>query len=218
METKAEEKQLKSGFARRIKDDISIPDLRSIVSNQVEVAHDLRWFAYVSQLDPDDDQSAFLLPDELPGESSSREEILTALVRAARRAFGLGSNITKLQLKDYELGYIRGELRVLLPQGREGRLNFKDELGWKAIAIIGEGEEERELICYYRSLCMNPARLASLIDADIDSSKVEFRPIGSEEIEKISANPEVDRMTQMNMRMLRSQYQRLVEQGLLRTD
>jgi hypothetical protein len=239
METKVEDKQFKSEWAHRKKDNISVAKLESMERDLSEVVHDLRWLAYVSQLDPDDDQSAFLLPDELPDEWSSREEIQTAILRATRRAFGLGSqpvgeanrdlaliglhgglgrNRAKLQLKDYELGYIRGELLVLLPQGKEIRWYFEDELGWKAIAIIGEGLKQRELTCYYRSICMNLARLAAWVNGDIHSSNVEFIPVGSEEIKTIIANAEVDRITEAILHRLRSQYRELANQERLHSD
>jgi hypothetical protein len=169
---------------------------------------DQRWTAYVARLVPDDHRAAFLLPDEAPDLHAKPQQIRHAIGLATRRALGN----QPLRIEDYELGRIQGEMRVLLPQGRELRYQFKDELGWKATIVIGAGREERAFPAYYRRACMNPARYVA-IGGELDTSEVVFTALDGEEIQRIAANPELDRMTIQALRRLYRQYKVLSQHG-----
>ena len=62
---------------------------------------DHKWREYVSQLAPDDERGAFLLPDELPNERSTLRQIRSAIDTATRRALGLRQHV---RVQDYVLG------------------------------------------------------------------------------------------------------------------
>jgi hypothetical protein len=169
---------------------------------------DQSWMAYVARLAPADRRAAFLLPDELPGDQSGPQQIRSAIEVALRRAFAS----PQFRIEDYELGKIQGEMRVLLPQGIELRYHFNNELGWKATVVISSGSQERSFPAYYRRACMNPVRRAA-IGGELDTSEVLFTPLDGEEIQRIAANPELDRMTAQALRTLSAQYKMLSGQG-----
>jgi hypothetical protein len=168
------------------------------------IHEDQRWMAYVARLAPDDRRAVFLLPDELPDAQSGPQQIRSAIKVAIRRAF----SSPQFRIEDYELGKIQGEMRVLLPQGIELRYHFNNELGWKATVVINSGGEERSFPAYYRRACMNPVRRAA-IGGEVDTSEVLFAPLDREEIQRIAANPELDRMTAQALRRLYRQYKML---------
>lgn len=196
---------------------------------------DYRWKRYVSTLSPYDDQAAFLLPEELPKSSSSPEAIEEAIMRATQRAFftrtiDIGEKLTwwqrlmrwligsipstrRFEVKDYQLGLIRGELSVLLPQGKEIKVRFNDELGWKARIVVGDEPDQQEMSMYYKESCMNPARVLARKEGEIDTSKVEFRPLGKGQVEEILNNREVDLITRWNARRLSAEYELLTTHG-----
>jgi hypothetical protein len=204
---------------------------RSTPRISLQEQSDLVWKRYVAELAPTDEGAAFLLPEELPAATSSPEACEEAIMRATRRAFAFGvadssDRLTWLQrllrwligniprrrrfkVVDYELGTIRGELNVLLPQGREVRLNFHDDLGWKATIQLGEEPDQQEFTMYYRESCMNPARVLARKEGEIDASKVEFRPLEKDQVEEIVNNPEIDLITRWNARRLMQEYEYL---------
>ena len=67
--------------------------VRSDSTTEMPPVEDQQWEIYVSHLAPDDEQGAFLLPDELPNQASSPQEIRAAIRTASRRAFGRRSAI-----------------------------------------------------------------------------------------------------------------------------
>jgi len=162
---------------------------------------DKLWLAYIAKLTPDDHQAAFLLPDELPGPRSDKQQILAAMEKAIRRAY---SN-PQMRIEDYVLGKIHGRLRVLMPQGIEMTFHFENELGWKATMIISSAAEERSFPAYYRHTCMNPLRRLALT-GQFDSSEITFRPVVGEQVEQMLADPEVDLLTANALKKLYRQY------------
>jgi hypothetical protein len=197
----------------------------------IHAQSDLVWKRYVAELAPTDEGAAFLLPEELPDATTSPEACEEAILRATRRAFGFGiadsgDRLTflqrflrwligsiprsrRFQVRDYELGTIRGVLSVLLPQGKEVRLKFNDDLGWKATIQLGEEPEQQEFTMYYREACMNPARVLARKEGEVDASKVEFRPLGKDQVEEIVSNPDIDLITRWNARRLMQEYEYL---------
>lgn len=99
-------------------------------------------------------------------------------------------------------------MRVLLPQGREFRYHFNDELGWKAAIVVSTGSEEPTLTAFYRKACMNPARCV-VLEGELGTSKVLFTPIDGKEFEQIVGDLELDRMTASALRRMRRQYKEL---------
>ena len=174
------------------------------------ILEDQMWPAYVARLTLDDRGAAFLLPDELPDARSSPQQIRTAIEIAIQRAF----SGPQMRIDDYALGRIQGEMRVLLPQGIELHYHFNNELGWKATIVTNFEGEERSFPAYYKRACMNPVRRVAIgSEVDTDTSEVVFTPIDGEEIQRIAANPELDRMTSQALRRLYAQYKMLSKQG-----
>jgi hypothetical protein len=169
-----------------------------------QIGQDLDWLAYLGELGPDDPRGAFLLAAELPNQNSSPREILSAILRAALRAFAPGKS---LEFTEFELGRISGTMRVLLPQGREIQENFSDELGWKATGILGKGYEARPITAYYRQRCMNPVRAISRSEAIVDTSEISFTPLNQGTPENIAANPVWDALFAPGIDRLAEQYQ-----------
>lgn len=167
------------------------------------ILEDRTWREYVSQLAPDDESGAFLLPDELPKEGSTPRQIRSAIGIATRRALGIRH---RFLIKDYVLGRIRGEMRVLLPQGREISYHFNDELGWKATVVIDADNEEETFVAYYRQKCMNIARIVAYLGGQLDTSRVVFTPLDTKESEQIVTNSELDRAIDRNLMRLRRKY------------
>ncbi len=169
---------------------------------------DKRWLAYVAKLTVDDHQAAFLLPNELPGPRSDKQQVLAAMETALRRAY----SHPQMRIEDYVLGKIQGRLRVLMPQGIEMTFHFENELGWKATMIISSANEERSFPAYYRHTCMNPLRRLALT-GQFDSSEITFRPVEGEQVEQMMADPEVDNLTANALKRLYRQYQMLSGQA-----
>jgi hypothetical protein len=170
------------------------------------IIQEQKWRAYVSQLTPDDRNGAFLLPEELPTRKFKPREIRYALSKATHRAFG---NISKFRIEDYVLGRIRGEMRILLPQGREYSYYFNNECGWKATIIINTDVEEYSFLAYYRSRCMNPARYVPQFKGKLDTSRVEFTPLDSGESEQIRENLSLDYTIDNNIKRLWHEHLKL---------
>lgn len=183
------------------------PEHAPLLGKRLEgvIPEDLKWLAYVARLAPDDRAAAFLLPEEMPGPGSQPQRIRDALETAHRRAFAN----PQFRIEDYEPGRIQGEMRVLLPQGREYHFHFHNELGWKATIVVSTGDEERSFPAYYRQICMNPVRLAAAMGGELDTSQVIFTPLSGAEIQRLEENSELDRLTAQAMRRLSAQYQAL---------
>ena len=176
---------------------------------------DLAWLDHLASLPPKDLRGAFVLTSELPNRRSSPRDVLDALVLAARRAFGPEK---RLEFTDYEQGRLWGTMHVLLPQGREEKVHFNGEPGWKAVGILGEGYEARPVITYYRERCMNPLRVISRTEAVVDTSDVTFIPLQRDAPELVVVNPALDELIASSTRRLAAQYQSIREQrpgGLL---
>lgn len=167
---------------------------------------DQHWEAYVSLLAADDEQGAFLLPDELPTSNDLPETIRQAIQTATRRAFGRGSAI---RIENYVQGTITGLMRVLLPQGKELAYQFKGELGWQARVVFQDEAGERSFTAYYRKQCMNPIRLAVHYGGEVDTSQVQFTPLEGGEVEPVKVAPDLNQLFERRKRYLRRAYRRL---------
>ncbi len=194
---------------------------------------DRAWQGYVAGLAVEDDRGAFLLPDELPGPGASPEEVRYAIQTATRRAFlghrepadgprqsGSRSGMRNLlgalrrffqpaarvQVIDVAPGILTGELRMLLPQGRETTIEFNQEPGWRADVVISGDSVPFHGVFYYRSLCMNPVRAAVARGAEIDASQVYFEPLDRGRVQAILSDQGQDRLTVSAVRRLQAEY------------
>ncbi|MGA1867832.1 MAG: hypothetical protein ACMUJM_04715 [bacterium] len=164
---------------------------------------DWEWERYVSKLDAGDVNGAFLLPHELPSSSSTPQEIRDAITTGSRRAFKLGS---KFRISNYILGKLRGKMRILLPQGKEYSFYFNDEPGWRARITL---KDKESFFAYYRSKCMNPLREAIVQGGEVDSSRLEFIPVGEKKAQRVAPHPLLNQIIENNLLRLRHQYKRL---------
>jgi hypothetical protein len=147
------------------------------------ITETLIWLDYVSQLDPDDESGAFLIPADLkavdeayarlqlsdpgtpnfPGSqtrvaSSADDEFIkrkmaTAIERA--RKVAIDPATISVKIIRYERGLISGLCKVILPQGKTIQLSFVKEHGWKVEVEIDRGDEIITRTTYVRGMCMN---------------------------------------------------------------
>ena len=195
--------------------------------------NDVRWLTYVGGLDPDDREGAFLLPDELPAENASREEVIRAIETATRRALlpptelsdeqvekrrahreqrmrilrELHRKHNTIEIHSYKVGKLNGTMRVMCPQGREMIFDFQDELGYEATLVWKETGETQQI--YYRSQCMNVARMAVAMNGSIDASSVTFQEMGDGEMMQLFDDARLNQRVNPALRHLARQYRQL---------
>ncbi|MCP4489161.1 MAG: hypothetical protein GY820_17890 [Gammaproteobacteria bacterium] len=188
--------QLISQYKSRNKDHIE--DQKTLYSQ------DQKWrFQYLSQLDPNDETGSFLMPEELPSIMDSQEKILQSISIATYRSLPLQRLI---RIEKPIQGFIQGKLGLLLPQGKEIIMDFKNEFGWKATAIFQVESGKLPITVYHCSACMNPIRNLSGNLVAVDNSKISFRPILSEKPEMILVNTTLNELIDENMTILKEEY------------
>lgn len=166
---------------------------------------DSEWLKYLSNLTPDDPDGAFLLSEELPDEMSDPSKIINAILTSTHRAFGTGR---RFRIIDYVRGKISGLMKVLIPQGSQRTYHFNNEVGWKATVIMDDEKGTKVFKAYYKQICMNPVNLIQ-DGGELDTSEVDFKPIGKGESEQISQDPLLEFIIRVNMLRLQEQYNSL---------
>lgn len=121
-----------------------------------------------------------------------KRKMATAIERAQRVASDLqlafaleslreGTSI-RVNVLQYQRGWISGKCIVLLPKGETIEKNFTQETGWKAEVEIFVGEEKTTETIFARGICMNVITGEALHQTwqnlTFDYSGIEFEPMG----------------------------------------
>jgi hypothetical protein len=88
----------------------------------------------------------------------------------------------RVNVLEYQRGWISGKCLVLLPKGETIEKNFTKEKGWKAEVEIFVGEEKTTQTIFARGICMNvitgEALRQTWQNLTFDYSGIEFEPMG----------------------------------------